>query len=109
MILAHKIALDPHDRQETYFRKAAGTAWLQNPTWHHPGDGQVGMAFLEKNAVQAAVQDKGRPQPSYDHLAIGQGDGKLGHRSLSTSTAPISSRTRNAAEHLPPVCSSVWL
>ncbi|WP_207711779.1 helix-turn-helix domain-containing protein [Sulfobacillus harzensis] len=26
MILAHKIALDPNDRQETYFRKAAGTA-----------------------------------------------------------------------------------
>jgi putative transposase len=26
MILAHKIALDPNDQQETYFRKAAGTA-----------------------------------------------------------------------------------
>ena len=26
MILAHKIALDPNDVQETYFRKAAGTA-----------------------------------------------------------------------------------
>ena len=24
MILAHKIALDPNDVQETYFRKAAG-------------------------------------------------------------------------------------
>ena len=26
MILAHKIALDPNNVQETYFRKAAGTA-----------------------------------------------------------------------------------
>ena len=26
MILAHKIALDPNDVQETYFRKAAGVA-----------------------------------------------------------------------------------
>jgi putative transposase len=26
MILAHKIARDPHDVQETYFRKAVGTA-----------------------------------------------------------------------------------
>ena len=26
MIVAHKIALDPNDRQETYFRKVAGTA-----------------------------------------------------------------------------------
>ncbi len=26
MILAHKIALEPNNVQETYFRKAAGTA-----------------------------------------------------------------------------------
>ena len=26
MILAHKMALDPNDVQETYFRKAAGIA-----------------------------------------------------------------------------------
>ncbi len=26
MMLAHKIALDPNDAQETYFRKAAGVA-----------------------------------------------------------------------------------
>ncbi len=55
MILAHKIALDPNNLQETYFRKAAGTArfaynwalaewqqqyaaWQTDPTWPKPSD-----------------------------------------------------------------------
>lgn len=55
MIRAHKIALDPNDGQETYFRKAAGTArfaynwalaeWQRqydagkaDPTWPKPSD-----------------------------------------------------------------------
>ncbi len=55
MILAHKIALDPNNVQETYFRKAAGTArfaynwalaewqrqyeaWKADPTGLKPSD-----------------------------------------------------------------------
>ncbi len=31
MMLAHKVALDPNDAQETYFRRAAGTARFAYP------------------------------------------------------------------------------
>ena len=85
MILAHKIALDPNDVQETYFRKAAGTArfaynwaldqwqqqyaaWKDDPTLPKPSDAALrrqlnaikGDAFpwmreVTKNAPQMAV------------------------------------------------------
>ena len=85
MILAHKIALDPNDVQETYFRKAAGTArfaynralaewprqydaWKADPTLSKPSDPALRkqrnaikedpfpwMLDVTKNAVQMAI------------------------------------------------------
>ena len=85
MILAHKIALDPNDVQETYFRKAAGTArfaynwalaewqrqyeaWKADPTGSKPsdpalrkqlnaitGDQFPWMLEVTKNAPQMAI------------------------------------------------------
>ncbi len=52
MILAHKIALDPNDVQETYFRKAAGTArfaynWALNQ-WQQQYDAWKADSSLPK-------------------------------------------------------------
>ena len=52
MILAHKIALDPNDVQETYFRKAAGIArfaynWALDH-WQQPYDACKGDPTLPK-------------------------------------------------------------
>ncbi|WP_171822773.1 RNA-guided endonuclease InsQ/TnpB family protein [Sulfobacillus thermosulfidooxidans] len=85
MILAHKIALDPNDAQETYFRKAAGTArfaynwaltewqrqydaWKADPTGSKPSDPALRkqlnamkreqfpwMLEVTKNAPQMAI------------------------------------------------------
>ncbi len=90
MILAHKIALDPNDRPETYFRKAAGTArfaynwalaewqrqyavWKADPTGSNPsdpalckqlnaikGDPFPWMLEITKNAPQMAIMYLGR-------------------------------------------------
>ncbi|MCY0899620.1 MAG: transposase, partial [Firmicutes bacterium] len=85
MILAHKIALDPNDGQETYFRKAAGTArfaynwalhqwqqqsdaWKSDPTLPKPSEATLRrqlnaikreqfpwMLEVTKNAPQMAI------------------------------------------------------
>ncbi|MHB1957242.1 MAG: RNA-guided endonuclease InsQ/TnpB family protein [Sulfobacillus sp.] len=90
MILAHKIALDPNDVQETYFRKAAGTArfaynwaldqwqqqyaaWKDDPTWPKPSDAALRrqlnaikrnefpwMLEVTKNAPQMAIMHLGQ-------------------------------------------------
>ena len=90
MILAHKIALDPNDVQETYFRKAAGIArfaynwalaewqrqyeaWKANPTGSKPsdpalrkqlnaikGDQFPWMLEVTKNAPQMAIMQLGQ-------------------------------------------------
>ena len=90
MILAHKIALDPNDVQETYFRKAAGTArfaynwalsewqrqydaWKADPAGHTPSDAALRrqlnaikrqefpwMLEVTKNAPQMAIKNLGQ-------------------------------------------------
>ena len=90
MILAHKIALDPNDVQETYFRKAAGIArfaynwalvewqrqykaWKADPTGSKPsdpalrkqlnaikGDQFPWMLEVTKNAPQMAIMQLGQ-------------------------------------------------
>ncbi len=90
MILAHKIALDPNNVQETYFRKAAGTArfaynwaldqWHQqydagkaDPTWPKPTEAALRrqlnaikrqefpwMREVTKNAPQMAILHLGQ-------------------------------------------------
>ena len=90
MILAHKIALDPNDVQETYFRKAAGVArfayhwaldqwqqqydaWQADPTLPKPSEAALrrqlnaikrnefpGMLEVTKNAPQMAIMQLGQ-------------------------------------------------
>ena len=90
MILAHKIALDPNNVQETYLRKAAGTArfaynwalaewqrqyevWKADPTGSKPsdpalrkqlnaikGDQFPWMLEVTKNAPQMAIKNLGQ-------------------------------------------------
>ncbi len=90
MILGHQIALDPNDVQETYFRKASGTArfaynwaldqwqqqydaWTRDPTLPKPSDAALrrqlnalkGDAFpwmleVTKNAPQMAIMHLGQ-------------------------------------------------
>ena len=47
MILAHKIALDPNNVQETYFRKAAGAV---DPALPNPSDA---APLRQLNAIKA--------------------------------------------------------
>ena len=98
MIRAHKIALDPNDGQETYFRKAAGTArfaynwalaeWQRqydagkaDPTWPKPSDPALRkplnaikedqfpwMVDVTKNAVPMAIIHMGQ---AFKHVFAG--------------------------------------
>lgn len=98
MILAHKSALDPHDGQETYFRKAAGVArfaynwawgqwqqqyaaWKGNPTWPKPSEAALRrqlnaikrdafpwMLEVTKNAPQMAIIHLGQ---AFQHFFAG--------------------------------------
>jgi putative transposase len=95
MILAHKIARDPHDVQETYFRKAVGTArfvynwalaewqrqdaaWKADDTVSKPSDAALrrqlnalkreqfpGMLDVTKNAPQMAIIHLGQAFPKF--------------------------------------------
>ena len=82
MILAHKIALDPNDRQATHFAKAAGTArfawnWALGQ-WRdqYQGGGKPNEAALRKqlNAIKdeqfpwMADVTKNAPQPAIKNL-----------------------------------------
>ena len=62
MILAHKVALDPHDGQKTYFRKAAGTARLaynwgldQWQQQYHAGQADPTLSNLSDPALRRQV------------------------------------------------------
>ncbi len=98
MILAHKIALDPNDVQETYFRKAAGIArfsynwalaewqkqydaWKADPSLSKPSDAALRrqlntikgdqfpwMLEITKNAPQMAIIHLGQAFKNFGYV-----------------------------------------
>ncbi len=104
MILVHKIALDPHDGQETYCRKAAGVArfayhWALDQ-WQQQYAAWKGDPTLPKPS-EAALR---RPLNALKHeafpwlLEVTKNAPPNGHHALGPSVSEFLCRSRGVSD-----------